>query len=174
MLSFVAFAVGLAAWAGVWFLFSDVSARLADRAQSLSDTSAQSAQQSDQIALHALVADTAQTRTQLAGAVDTDVVSIANDIDAAGKASGAQTTIGSASIITPAGSPQGLNELEFLVQSTGSFAQVWRAAQLFETLPLPSTVNQVDFEQLPNSGKGPSEWQLTAHIDVLTSAQVSS
>lgn len=172
-LSFIAFAFALAAWVGVWFLFSDVSARLDARAEALSQMGVQSAGQANAVALHALVADTASSRGQLDAAVDTDIVGIAGQINAAGTAAGVKTTIGSASVVASSASA-GVNELEFVVQGTGSFQQVWRAAELFQTLPLPSTMSDVDLEALPNSGKGPAVWQITAHIDVLTSAQASS
>ncbi|HEV3244837.1 MAG TPA: hypothetical protein VG102_00580 [Candidatus Paceibacterota bacterium] len=178
-ISFAVLILALAAWAGVWFLFSDISTRLTAHAEALSQTDVQSTERASAIALHALVADTVPGRAQLDADVNTDVVQIANQINAAGKAAGVQTTIGSASVVSASqagGLPAqaGVNELEFVVQSTGSFKQVWRAAQLFETLPTPSSVSQLDFEQLPNSGKGAPLWQLTTHIDVLTSAQISS
>jgi hypothetical protein len=157
----------------VWFLFSDVSARLGARTQADFSANEQSAQQGNAIELHALVTDTATERAALDTSVDTDVVGIANQIEAAGKAAGTQTTIGSASVVGPAGVQSGVNELEFVVQSTGSFQEVWRAAQLYQTLPLPSTVSELDLEEIPDGGKTVL-WQLTADIDVLTSAQISS
>lgn len=171
--AFVVFALSLAAWGGVWFLFSDISGRLAARADALSSAGQQASQQGSEIALHALVADTVEGRAQLDAAVDTDVVGIAGAINAAGKSAGARTTIGSASVVASASST-GVSELEFVVQATGTFAQVWRTAELFQTLPLPSSASELDFEQIPNAAPSGALWQLTAHIDVLTSAQVSS
>jgi hypothetical protein len=173
LLSIVAFVLALAVWAGVWFLYTDVSNRLSDRANALFDQNLQSTQRASAIAQHALVSDTAAQRTQLDAAVATDVVGIAGDINAAGKAAGTQTTIGSASVVASS-QAAAVNELEFMVQSTGSFQQVWLAAELFQTLPVPSTVTEIDLEELPTSGKQAPQWQLTADIDVLTSAQISS
>jgi hypothetical protein len=172
-LSLLAFVLALAAWVLVWFLYTDVSNRLSDRTNALSSLSLQSAQQENAIGQHALVSDTAAQRSQLDAAVATDVVGIAGAITAAGNAAGTQTTIGSASVVASSEAAS-VNELEFVVQSTGSFQQIWRAAELFQSLPLPSTVSEIDLEQLPTSGKQTSQWQLTAHIDVLTSAQISS
>lgn len=173
LLSFLALAFALAAWICVWFLYADVSGRLSERASTLSTLSTQSSQRSSAIARQALVADTATQRSQLDEVVATDVVGIANDINAAGKVAGTQTSIGSASVV---GSSQeaGVNELEFVVESTGSFQQVWQAAELFQALPVPSAISRLDLEEIPNSGKGSAQWQLTVHIDVLTSAQISS
>lgn len=164
--------LALAAWAGAWYLFSDVSARLSARAEANTTAAIQSEQTGSAIELHALVADTATQRGALDDEVDTDVVGIANQIDAAGKAAGATTAVGSASLVQALPASSGVNEVEFVVQSTGTFAEVWEAAQLFASLPLPSKLSEVDFQQVPGSQGG--SWQLTVHIDVLTSAQISS
>jgi hypothetical protein len=173
VVSFVLLIAAIAAWVGVWFMFMDISSRLTDRSTALSTLSSQSSKQSSAIAVHALVSDTTSQRQQLDADVSADVVGIANQINAASQSAGVHTTIGSASVITTSAAA-GVNELEFVVQASGTFQQVWRAAQLFQTLPLASQVSQLDFEQMPSSGKGPAQWQLTADIDVLTSAQVSS
>ncbi|HTR18479.1 MAG TPA: hypothetical protein VMH91_00665 [Candidatus Paceibacterota bacterium] len=173
--SFAALALSLSMWGAAWFFFSDTSARLAARAEALSSSSIQNAQQVNAIELHAIVVDTASDRATLDGFVGTDVVGIANAIQSAGQAAGTKTTIGSATAATHQNPTSGVSQLEFVVQSTGTFAQVWRAAQLFGSLPLPSNVEELDFEQLPSSGPGQgSSWQLTARISVLTSAHVSS
>ena len=171
-LSYLAFVLALAAWVGVWFFYSDLSSRIAARAEDNLTVNEQSAAQGNAVEVHALVSDTVTQRTALDTAVNTDVVGIANQINGVGKASGTQTTIGSASLAAALGSTAGVNEIQFVVQSTGTFAQVWRAAQLFATFPLPSKVERFDFEQLP--GGNTTSWQLTTTIDVLTSAQISS
>lgn len=169
LMSFGMLVLAIVAWVGVGFLFADISERLAARADAFSSSDIQNLKQESAIAQHALVADSVSQRSALDTIVATDVVGIANDINAAGKSADTQTTIGSASAVDSS-QAAGVNEVEFVVQSTGTFQQVWRAAQLFQTLPLPSGVSEIDFEQVPDSGL----WQLTAHIDVLTSAQISS
>ena len=172
ILSVAALIGSIAAWAGVWLMFSDISTRLANRTDTLSTLNSQSSKQASEVAVHALVSDTASQRAQLDAGISPDVVGIANQINAAGKAAGVRTTIGSASVVGTI-APAGVSDLEFVVQATGSFQQVWRAAQLFQTLALVSKVTELDFGQIPNTGKGGSQWQLTSRIDVLTSAQVS-
>lgn len=172
MVSLAMFVIAIAAWAGVWFLFSDTSARLTARAEALSNNGIQSAKQADQIAVHALVTDTVAKRQQLGAVVNTDVVQIAGAITTAGAAAGAQTTIDSAALIASS-TTANVSELEFVVQTVGTFAQTWRAAQLFQNLPLPSKVSEVDFQLIPGAGKQAPQWQLTTHIDVLTSSHIS-
>jgi hypothetical protein len=177
-LSLAAFLVALCAWAGAWFFLSDISSRLAARADQLSSSTIQNAQQVNAIELHAIVQDTASDRASLDHLVGTDVVGIANAIQSAGDAAGTKTIIGSATAATHQDATSGVSSLEFVVQSSGTFAQVWRAAQLFESLPLPSGVEELDFEQIPGSASAASSssgsWQLTTRIMVLTSAQISS
>ena len=114
-------------------------------------------------------------RAALDQLVGTDVVGIANAIQTAGQSAGTKTIIGSATALSPQNKTSGVSSLEFVIQSTGTFAQVWRAAQLFGALPLPASVEELDFEEIPGAGAAASgSWQLTARIMVLTSAQVSS
>ena len=174
-LSFIVFALALCAWAGTWIFYSNISSELSSRAQALSSSSAQNVQQENAAQLHALAEGTASNRAMLDQFVGTDVVGIANQIQAAGKSSGAETAVESATATTGQDPTSGTSELEFVIQSTGTFTQVWRAAQLFQALPLPSSVEELDFEQLPSATPGQSgSWQLTARLIVLTSAQISS
>jgi hypothetical protein len=171
MVSLVLFLLALAAWGGVYYLYSDVGSRLDDRARSIANAQTQSVQQQKAFELSALATQTAAQRSALDQEVSADVVGIAAIIQSAGEAAGTQTVIGAASE-GPADKQSGASILSVAVQSTGTFAQVWRAAQLFEALPLPSDVQELDFEQIP-SAKGGS-WQLTAHINALTTSQTSS
>ena len=173
-LSFVALVLALAACGGAWFLFSDVSTRLDQRERTLSSAAVQNVQQESAIEVTALTTDTAGQRAALDQEVGADVVGIANVIQDAGKSSGATTVIGSATAAGPPSAASGVSQLNFVVQSNGTFDQVWRAAQLFEDLPLASSVQELDFQEFPGTnGKG-GAWQLTAHIEVLTSSPISS
>lgn len=175
LFSIIALAVALAAWCAVGFLFFDASSRLAASAQSLSSADAQSAQNVNATQVEALASETAADRAALQGDLAPDVVGIADQIQAAGQAAGTQTTIGSASVADVSGLPSGVTALEFVVQSDGSFAQVLRAAQLFETLPLSSSVINLDFEEAPGGTTLRSgQWQLTTQLEILTTAQLSS
>src|ERR1700735_3202867 len=136
--SFIVLVLAIAAWVGVWFMFSDISGRLNSRAQLLSTAAVKSAQQQNAVETTALAADTAAQRSALDSEVAADVVGIANQIQSAGAAAGVTTVIGSASTNGAPDATASTTQLIFVVQSSGTFAQVWRAAQLYETLPLPS------------------------------------
>lgn len=104
VLSIAAFVIAIVAWLGVWFLFSDISSRLVARAQSISSVSSQSAKQASAIATHTFLGNSVSQRSTLDAAVGTDVVGIANQITAASKAAGVQSTIGSATVISTSAS----------------------------------------------------------------------
>ena len=76
ILSIAVLIVAILAWVGVWFLFSDISTRLTERADTLSTNDVQSSKQASAVAMHALVSDTTDQRTQLDSAVSADVVGI--------------------------------------------------------------------------------------------------
>ena len=176
LLSYLLFALAVVACGASAFLAWDFSGRLADRAALESSASTAASQQESAVRTHAIAQDTAGARATLDQLMQTDLLSIAGEIKSAGSAAGAQTTIGSVSSLPlTTKAPANLNEVEFIVQSQGSFAQVLQAARLFETLPLPSGVEELDFEHLPSAGSSAhSVWQLTARIQVLTDAPLSS
>lgn len=175
--SWVALLAALIAWWGVVVLAGSISDEETARSMSQSSTGETAAQQEAALHLHTLALDTASERSQLNALVPTDIVGIVNSINAVGPAANVKTQIGSASAQPlPTGAPQGLSAIEFTVQSDGTFAATMRAAQMFETLPLPSSVDELDFEHIPSSDpKSPSSpWQLTVRILILTTAQISS
>jgi hypothetical protein len=177
-LSWGACALALVACGAAGFVAWDVSSRLSSRQTLESSAQVEAAQQTSAVRIHALAADTQTQRGELQGLVQTDVVGIASAIQAAGNLAGASTKIGAASSEDrSASAPSDLNALDFVVEADGTFAQVFKAAQLFETLPLPSSVGELDFERVPEqSGGGPARgpWELTARIRVLTEAAISS
>jgi hypothetical protein len=173
-ISLLTLVLAIVAWVCVWFLYTDIAAGSTARARALSSDVLQNIKQQTAVEVTALTSDTSAQRSALDQNVSADVVGIANKIQSAGKAAGTQTIIGSASAASVPNPTSGASLLDFDVQSTGSFAQVWRAAQLFETLPLPSTVQELDFEESPSSEGQGNTWQLTAHIEVLTTSQLGS
>jgi hypothetical protein len=129
------------------------------------------------VSTHALVLSTVTERSTLMGAIPADIPSIVDVIQATGRNSGANVQIGTASSASvPDGAPSSLSAVEFVVQADGSFANTLQAAQLFENLPIPAKVTDIDFEQITNAGKGvvSHSWRLTIRLQVLTTATISS
>ena len=126
--------------------------------------------------VEALAQVTADKRNELTVLAGADVVSIIDTIDAAGKSAGIEAKVSDASV---AGSQQlgkngdTLRAVVFSVQGDGSIAQVMHAAQLYERLPLLSTIDQMDIVRNSTGDSKTPAWHITARIKVLTLIQVS-
>lgn len=126
--------------------------------------------------VEALAEVTADQRTQLTTLATADVVSVIDVIDAAGKSAGIEAKVSDASV---AGTQQlgkngdTIRAVVFSVQGDGSMTEVMHALELYERLPLLSSVDQVEI--VKNGGNDPKTppWHITARIKVLTLIQVS-
>jgi hypothetical protein len=174
-----ALCLALLAWVGVWFFAQAIAQDESDRAAAVAAAQESSAQTDSSVRMHALTQDTAQERAQLDALLNVDVVSAANMIEAAGTAAGAAVTLGDAvPENAPTSAPGGsaIQAVGFIVDAQGTFPALMRAAELFETLPIPSTLTQLDIQQVPNpAGAGASnQWHMSAYIRVLTTSNISS
>ncbi len=126
--------------------------------------------------VEALAENTKENREQLKALAGADVVSIIDIIDAAGKSAGIEARVSDAAVA-------GTQELEkngdtlravvFNVQGAGTFAQVMHAAQLYEKLPLLSTIDQLDIEKVQSTDPKAPPWRINARIRVQTLISVS-
>ena len=69
--------------------------------------------------------------------------------------------------------------INFAIEAQGSFASLVQTIRLFETLPVPSQIQEVELQGIPNTGVSASgghdvSWHLTLRLQIITSAQVSS
>ncbi len=165
------------AWAGVIYagryILSEASAR--------ASTAVTAEQELDRVAyaqrLKSLAADTQADRDRLHALTHANIVSIVNTIEAASREIGVNAQVNNAlpvgqSEILPGGVP--LETIVFVVEAQGTFAQLMRAAALFEHLSLPSSVEQLELERSVNAATGAASWRLMARIRVLTTSNVSS
>jgi|SRR3989344_995946 len=178
-LSWGALVASLLAWGCVaWFalIIADVGAARASSQNSAQQTSAK---QTASLRTHSLAIETSGARAQLEAIAGMDIVSIVDTINAVGKDAGVHIQIGQA-LSTPGdkgGSP--VRAVSFIVGAEGDFASVMQAASLLATLPIPSVVDQLDFEHIRDlsgaaaSGKK-APWRLNAHVRFLTTADTSS
>lgn len=163
--------LAIIAWGGVGYLVWNTMKGIADKSDLSNVSKSSFAQRTIDAHIHALAVSTATDRTQLNELFNTDIVSIVNIIETAGSSVGAPTQITDASQAKSAnGSP--VRATVFSTQSTGSFASLMRAAKLLETLPIPSSVEQID---LIRTGEGATpQWHMNARIRVLTTSNISS
>ncbi|OGG63895.1 hypothetical protein A3C18_01990 [Candidatus Kaiserbacteria bacterium RIFCSPHIGHO2_02_FULL_54_11b] len=174
--SLVMLVVALCAWGLVgffaWNIGVDESQRLvgAQDAQRATIAGASSAR------THALALETAEEGTALKGLLNVDIVSTSNMIEAVGKAAGVSVKLGDAlpeNLPVSDGIP--LKAIGFVVAVDGRFPALMRAARLFETLPIPSTVTRLDIEHAPRgAGKTSDIWHMNVYIRVLTTSDISS
>lgn len=137
------------------------------------------------IRLHSLARDTQNQRVQLDNLTRSDVIGVANMIDGIGKIAGVQLKIEGATP-EPAVKKKGSNKtaeapalsaVSFVVEADGTFASVMHAAALLESLPVLSSVQNLEFARSlisSDSKSAKSSWHLTARIRVLIASDISS
>lgn len=113
--------------------------------------------------LRASVRDTEAERTALEGILNITILQAVESIETAGKQAGAtEVTIGEA---TPLPVSQGLMPISVVVTAKGSFSALLRAVSLFETLPLPTSIEQFSL------GKTDKTWILTTRLKVIVASK---
>jgi hypothetical protein len=175
--AWIAVGVAIIAWALVGFFAWMVAEQSSTRASDQSSANAQAVQQAESAEIESLAGDTKDERMQLQSLANVDVVTIVDAIDQVGTDANVQISIGqavpdqSSDSDTSSGGTPPLHAVSFVVQGEGTFANLFKAITLFQSLPVPSTLEEVDLER---SAGGPSvpPWQLMAHIQAYTSANI--
>lgn len=154
-----------------WTINADESKRIADARDAQMATIAKA----HAVRTHALAIDTAGESAKLKDLLNVDVVSASYAIEGVGKIAGVTVKLGDAQPENAsAASIPGLKAVGFVVSAEGKFPALIRAVQLFETLPLPSTVARIDIEHAPKaSGDTTSPWHMNIYIRVLTTSDIS-
>ena len=166
--------VTLVVWAGIYFAAVSIRAHAVELSSSVSSVQAQEDRIAYQKRLSALATDTQSNRAELESLVARDVVSIITMLEEAGKPLRLSVLVNDAQSAGVAQEIPGggaLNAVTFLVESQGSYASLMRLETLFENLPLVSTVDGVELQELQDSS---IPWHLTARIRVYTTASISS
>lgn len=178
--SLAAVCAGLLAWGGVWYLYASIIAAAEAHAATQLNAESQVARDAMQARTRALALDTMDARAELSRSVHADILSSAKLIESVGPLARATVKVSGAAeesgIVKPGGSGPQLHAIGFSVEVTGSFAAVLKAAQLLETLPLPTMIEQFDFARVPPdaSGKSPAQWRLNERIRLFTDSDLPS
>jgi hypothetical protein len=175
--SWVTLVIAILAWAGVvlfaWFVLQmlnnrDTLATSADQAITSQATTAR---------MRALARDTVLERAQLETKAGVDVLDAVKLIE--GIASGNLTlrvsNVQEEKVVATAGGTA-LQAVSMVVDAEGSFAGLMRAVQMLETLPLPTTLQQLDIGRAPIGEKEPANvtWHMNVRLQFLTTAEISS
>ena len=182
VLAWIAVAAALVLWTAVVMYDSWISAQLEARSSQTTDVQTTSERDIAAVRLHALARDTENQRAQLDSLTHADVISVADTIEGIGKISGVQLKIGAATPESTAqkkseGKTAALNVVGFVIEADGTFAAVMQAAALLESLPILSSIQNLEFERVmafSDSKSAKSTWHLTARIRVVTAADISS
>ena len=162
---------------GLWGAVLYVALFIQTQAQLSATSVAQSERQIDRAArmlrLSGIISDTKDERARLDGLVQSDVVSVVDIIEAAGVSANVNATVSDAlpeGVFSelPGGPP--LQTVAFVVQAQGSFSSLMKLVELFEHLPLVSSVGEIDLERTAAANPKLATWHLTARIRVLTTA----
>jgi hypothetical protein len=154
-------AVALLAWSGVAGLVWQLSVQRADYASALERSKAESLRGESAARLRSSVESTVAERQALEQLINVSILRAVEVIEQAGRAAGASdVTIGGA---TPAGTVQGLPAVAIVVNASGSFGVVMRAVALYESLPIPASLEQFEIEKTESGS-----WRLTVNLRVLT------
>ncbi len=126
--------------------------------------------------VQALAESTKDKRAELSAIAGADVVPIIDLIDAAGKSAAIQATVSDAAVTGTQQldkSGDTLRAVVFNVQGSGTFVQVMHAAELYEKLPLLSSIDQMDIEKVQSSDPKLPPWHISVRIRVQTLISVS-
>src|SRR3989344_2866512 len=141
-LSWLTLAVAIVLWVGVGFAAWTISHEESARTVRMTQEEEESIQQAAMLRLHMLARETRGARTELENIAHRDVVEILDLIEGAGRDAGISVKIGE-SLSADSTSDAPFGSATFVVEASGTFAQVVHAAALFESLPAPSSLPQL-------------------------------
>ncbi len=160
--------VGLFAWT----IHAEKTARMSRD----SDSEYISATQDASLRLRALARDTRAERALLDQLAETDVAQIVDTIESVGRDAGVVLEIGQALSAPSGDTPSPAKTVSLFVSAEGTFSTVMRAARLLASLPIPSLIQEIQFEHVASGGGGAAKsgWRLGVRILFLTTAEISS
>ncbi|MCR4281192.1 MAG: hypothetical protein NUV88_02580 [Candidatus Kaiserbacteria bacterium] len=138
--------------------------------------------QSASLRLHSLARETKSARDRLDSLTGSEVLGIANIIEGIGKSTGVAVTISGAIQSSPAPKSKTtssiLHPIILIIEAEGSFASLMHTAELLENLPILSSLQSLELDYTQNySGSVKTKkqvWRLSARIQIMTTANVSS
>lgn len=109
--------------------------------------------------LHATVRDTEVERAAINSLLDMGVLRIVEILETTARQAGAtEVSVGAATPQSVTGAPAGLTSVSVVINMQGSFSALVRAMGLYETLTIPSMLEQFSIENI--DGK----WRATARV----------
>ena len=170
-------AVTALAWAGVVIFAWLILGMHDQRKQEQGSREQEVAQQTTAARTRALAQETAADRAALDAFTKVEVLSAVNLIESAGLPFGVHLHVrdaqpGSSAVKLPEGS---LSTVGFIIEADGSFSALMRAAQILESLPIPTSIEQLDLGGVLGKKEATNDsWHLNARVRFFTSSNISS
>jgi len=176
--SSVALIFAILAWCAAGYFFYVVMQMQAERAAYAADAATVNLEEGQAAQLHAVARQTVADRATLDATANVDLLSAVNLIESV-SASGTPVHVISAQTVRAAlkNSPQQINVVDLIAQAQGNFASVVRVMRMLETLPLTTTVQEVDLTRPSvdlDSKYKPETWTLNVHLRFYTTATLST
>jgi len=156
--------LALALWGGFAFLVWTLYGERAAYALAQTTVEEESLRGQSTARLLAAVHDTEAERAALESLLNISILKAVEIIESTGKQAGAEVSIGEATPLSGASAPEALTTVSIVANASGSFSSLVRALGLFETLPVPSTLESFEMEKIDTS------WRATVRIKVLLSS----
>lgn len=178
-ISWIALLIAIVAWVGVGFFAVTIQAAAASDSLHMKELSSSSIQTSRISSLQKLVSETADDRATLNTIALVNPASLADTITNAGSSAGVAIDISDANSANgPSinGAPAA-HAFSFIASATGSFASVMYAMTLLQSLPVPSSIQQIQLISAPTTAGAAAvkpSWQMDAQINVVTASDISS
>src|SRR3989344_4859018 len=177
-LPWITILVAIALWVGVGYFAWTIYSQEFLSAKKIADLDQELIQQAAALRLHALVRDTKEERAKLESVARVDIIEMLESVEQVGRDVGISIEIGQAISAPDSGGGSKVRSVGFVVEGEGSFAKVMHAAALFEALPKPSFVDELQFEMIPASSAGSKKsaaslWHLVVHMRFISTAEIS-
>lgn len=164
--------LALFVWGGVGYFAWTISIEAEAHRSTIAGMEQKTAENAFSLRLHALARETKNERSRLEEISRTDLAGILDGIERLSKDSGIPMEITQAPSISRMESST-MRVLSLSVEALGTFAQVARAVALLETIPIPSTVDELRFERTAGAeGAARSSWRMIASVRFLTTADI--
>jgi hypothetical protein len=176
--SWIALLIAILSWGAVAFFLSFVLQMQSERAEYVANASQNNVQEGQATQLRVLARETEDERAALTDATNVDVLSAVNRIESVNASGTAVQVVSAQPVKTSAkATSQQMNVVDLTARAEGSFSSVTRVMQMLETLPLTTTVQEIDMNHAPidpNAKNNSDTWTLKIRLRFYTTAALST
>ncbi|MBI4093482.1 hypothetical protein HY417_00815 [Candidatus Kaiserbacteria bacterium] len=164
--------LALLLWSGVLYFARTISAAAERHRADLAGMEQQTAEQATTLRFHALARETKDDRSHLDALSSFDLAEILDAIEALARDAGLPVEITQAPSITSSESSP-IRTASFSIEAQGTFAEVARVVALLETMPIPSSLDEVRLERVAGEASTARRaWRAITTVRFLTTADI--